>query len=257
MLWALICQLQTAITAMVAEIWAIDPKGGAELGYGKHMFTRFAYGNEWAYVELLEDAVAVMERRQAAMMGVKRNHKATTQQPHIFVIIDEALSLTAFLSNRKLKVRINTALGKLISQGRHAGITVILCVQDPKKDVMPLRDLIPLRLAMRLTSRAQVAMLLGDNMWAKGAKCDKIPEETPGVTYGLLPGAAEPTKMRASNILDGYIKELPGIPVRRLRHHYGEPDDFRDLDDDQNDDRDSAYRRNAGPVLPRFGGFGS
>jgi DNA segregation ATPase FtsK/SpoIIIE, S-DNA-T family len=80
-IWAIIFALAPFIRAGLVKVWAIDPKGGMELAFGRPLFDRFAHGNanlpggyEAGLAALLEDAVDVMRRRADRLMGVTRLH---------------------------------------------------------------------------------------------------------------------------------------------------------------------------------------
>ena len=51
-------------------------------------------------------------------------------------------------------------------------------------------------------------MVLGDGMRDRGALCDLIPVELPGVGYVVLSGVPEPIRVRASNITDDDIDAM-------------------------------------------------
>ncbi len=232
-LWSLVHGLAPAIRDELTEVWALDPKGGMELAGGRPLFTRFVYGDpddattvdayEHEFAEALEDAVHVMRRRQAALRGVTRLHTPTAEEPLIVVMIDELASLTAYVTDRDAKKRIAAALALLLSQGRAVGVTVVGAVQDPRKEILGLRDLFPTRIALRLTEPEQVALVLGQGARDRGAVCDRIPETLPGIGYVGIDGIAEPVRVRFSHITDHHIDELardyrPSIPVQ------GEPE---------------------------------
>jgi S-DNA-T family DNA segregation ATPase FtsK/SpoIIIE len=63
--------------------------------------------------------------------------------------------------DRDAKRRIAAALSLLLSQGRAVGVSVIDAVQDPRKEILTVRDLFPTRIALRLTERDHVALVLG------------------------------------------------------------------------------------------------
>ena len=58
-------------------------------------------------------------------------------------MIDEIANLTAYLTDRKAKERINQALGLLLTQGRAVGVCVVAALQDPRREVLALRNLFP------------------------------------------------------------------------------------------------------------------
>ena len=129
----------------------------------------------------------------------------------VVVVVDELASLTAYVTDRDAKTRIKAALSLLLSQGRAVGVVVVAALQDPRKDVLPFRDLFPTRIAMRLTEPEQVDMTLGEGARRRGAACDKIPEHLPGIGYVVLDGVAEPIRVR-----------FP-LHHRRPHHHHGRP----------------------------------
>jgi S-DNA-T family DNA segregation ATPase FtsK/SpoIIIE len=129
-----------------------------------------------------------MRRRQAQLRGISRLHVPTVAEPLVVVVVDELASLTAYVSDRDAKRRIATALALLLSQGRAVGVTVIGAVQDPRKEVVDLRDLFPTRIGLRLADATQVPLVFGPGARDNGARCDQIPEILPGVGYVGLDG---------------------------------------------------------------------
>ena len=131
------------------------------------------------------------------------------------VVVDELASLTAYVTDRDAKTRINAALSLLLSQGRAVGVVVVAALQDPRKDVLPFRDLFPTRIALRLTEPEQVDMALGEGARRRGAACDKIPEHLPGIGYVGLDGLAEPIRIRFPHVTDDHITTMavPDTPA--------------------------------------------
>lgn len=217
-IWSLIAALGPGIRDGVAQVWALDPKGGMELAGGRALFHRFVYGDpddasttqafEVDFARVLEEAVVMMRRRQAALRGVTRLHEPTVAEPLIVVVIDELASLTAYVQDRDAKKRIASALSLLLSQGRAVGVTVVGAVQDPRKEVLSVRDLFPTRIALRLSEAEQVGLVLGSGARDRGALCDRIPESLPGVGYVGIDGIAEPIRVRFSHVTDAHIEEL-------------------------------------------------
>ena len=110
---------------------------------------------------MLDQAVADMQDRARRLAGRQRDHTPTIEDPFTVVLVDEVAFLTAYQPDRKLKERIMNALATLTTQGRAVGYCVIAALQDPRKEVMSIRNLFPDRIAMRLDSADQVDMLLG------------------------------------------------------------------------------------------------
>jgi len=202
-LWSLVRALGPAVRGGCVQLWALDPKGGMELSPGAPLFSRFAYGDPRAMVELLEDAVAFMrERAERLRQQGARVHVPTPGDPLLVVLIDEMAALTAYVGDRELKRRADAALQLLLSQGRAPGVLVVAALQDPGKDVLPYRDLFPARIGLRLLEDTQVDMVLGRSARQRGAECDRIPASLPGVGYVALEGHREPVRVRAAYVSD-------------------------------------------------------
>jgi S-DNA-T family DNA segregation ATPase FtsK/SpoIIIE len=214
-LWSLVAALAPGIRDGLVQVWAVDPKGGMELASGAPLFTRFVYGDadentlyELDFAHVLEDAVFVMRRRQAILRGLTRLHTPTVAEPLVVVVIDELASLTAYVVDRDAKRRITAALSLLLSQGRAVGVSVVGAVQDPRKDVIGMRDLFPTRILLRVTEPEHVALTLGQGARDRGARADLIDEATPGVAYIGQDGMAEPVRVRFTHVTDDHITGL-------------------------------------------------
>lgn len=201
-IWALIRALVAGIRTGLVELWGIDPKGGVELGAGASLFTRLACDDYVQMVELLEEAAAIAKSRAARLRGNGRLLRPTTTDPLIVVVIDELANLTAYLTDRQLRERVKAALGVVLSQGRAVGVHVVACLQDPRKEVVPFRNLFPTRIALRLSEASEVDLVLGDGMRERGAVCDRIPQTSPGVGYVVVDGEAVPLRVRFPYLSD-------------------------------------------------------
>jgi DNA segregation ATPase FtsK/SpoIIIE, S-DNA-T family len=198
--------------AMRVRIWAADPKL-MELAYGRAIFDRhgcYAATSE-AIAAMLEDAVAQMQARAAIFAGKHREHNPTTEHPFIVILVDEVAFLTAYLSDRAIRDRIKAALATLTTQGRAVGYSVIAALQDPRKEVMSIRNLFPDRIAMRLDEPEQVDMVLGDGARDRGASADLIPTDPitgAGVAYVRLAHDPDPVRARAAWVTDADIRAM-------------------------------------------------
>ena len=85
------------------------------------------------------------------------------------IIVDEVAFLTACHPDKNLRERVKAALATLTTQGRAAGYCVVAALQDPRKEVMSIRNLFPDRIAVRLDEPEQVDMVLGDGARDRGA----------------------------------------------------------------------------------------
>jgi S-DNA-T family DNA segregation ATPase FtsK/SpoIIIE len=135
-------------------------------------------------------------------------HTPTAAEPLIVLIVDEIASLTAYIGDRKVRAEVEQLLGLLLSQGRAVGVSVIAAVQDPSKDVLPIRQLFSIRVGLRMTESSQTTMVLGAAAREAGAVCDHIPTSTPGVGYVCVDGDAEPVRVRAFHVTDPDIDYL-------------------------------------------------
>jgi len=214
-IWSLVAALAPGIRDGLVQVWAVDPKGGMELAPGRALFTRFVYGDpedntlyELDFAHVLEDAVLVMRARQATLRGVTRLHTPTVAEPLVVVVIDELASLTAYVVDRDAKRRITAAPSLLLSQGRAVGVSVVGEVQDPRKDVISMRDLFPTRILLRVTEPEHVALTLGQGARDRGARADLIDEATPGVAYIGQDGMSEPVRVRFTHVTDHHIAAL-------------------------------------------------
>ncbi|MEV5820402.1 FtsK/SpoIIIE domain-containing protein [Micromonospora haikouensis] len=207
-LWSLIRALAAGIRSGLVEVWAFDPKGGMELAAGVPLFARFVYDDPDSMAGVLEEAVKRMRLRAARLRGVTRQHVPTPQDPLLVLVVDELAALTAYITDRKVRDRIKESLGLLLSQGRAVGVHVVAALQDPRKDVLPFRDLFPTRIGLRLTEPEQVDMVLGDAARDRGALCDRIPESSPGVGFVVLDGVREPVRVRFAYLTDDDIRQL-------------------------------------------------
>jgi S-DNA-T family DNA segregation ATPase FtsK/SpoIIIE len=218
-IWSLIRALGPGVRDGLVKLWVLDPKGGMELAGGAPMFDRFAYDSPSDLASVLEDAVEVMDARAARLRGVTRLHEPSIDEPLIVVVVDELASLTAYAS-REDKARINTALPHLISKGRAVGVVVVAALQDPRKEVLPFRDLFPTRIALGLVEPEQTDLVLGRGARQRGADCSRIPLKT-GIGWVWCDGENEPTRVRASWVSDEDIAAMvdaytPGSPASPL-----------------------------------------
>jgi S-DNA-T family DNA segregation ATPase FtsK/SpoIIIE len=212
LLWSIIRALLPAMVAGLVRVWAADPKL-MELAYGRAIFDRYGRyaATPEAIVAMLEDAVAQMQARAAIFAGRHREHTPTTEHPFIVVLVDEVAFLTAYLSDRAIRDRIKAALATLTTQGRAVGYCVIAALQDPRKEVMSIRNLFPDRIAMRLDEPEQVDMVLGDGARDRGATADLIsndPATGAGVAYVRLETDPDPVRVRAAWVTDADIQAM-------------------------------------------------
>lgn len=208
-IWSLVRAMLPAILGGWAQVWALDPKR-MELAFGRDLFTRYA-DTAAAMVGLLEDAVTEMHDRAAKFAGTTRTFTPSTAFPFLVVLVDELAFLTAYQPERDLRKRAEAAIATLTSQGRSVGVCVVGALQDPRKDVISLRNLFPTRIALRLDESDQVDMVLGDGARDRGALADEIsplPYTGAGVGYVRLDGSPDVTRVRAAFVTDSDIHAM-------------------------------------------------
>jgi S-DNA-T family DNA segregation ATPase FtsK/SpoIIIE len=216
-IWSIIRALAVPVHEGRVQLWCVDPKGGMELAAGAPMFTRFAYDTPADMADLLDAAVDQLHERAKRMRAEgRRTHTATVAEPLVVVVVDELAFLTAYLPDRDIKKRITAALSVLLSKGRAVGFSVVAALQDPRKEVAPIRDLFPARVGLRLTEPEQSRIVLGTGAHDRGAECENIPVAQPGVGYVVLDGQPDPLRVRAAWVTDTDIAVMAErYPARR------------------------------------------
>ncbi|MEV0329831.1 FtsK/SpoIIIE domain-containing protein [Micromonospora echinospora] len=253
-IWSLIRALASDIRSGLVRVWAIDPKGGMELAIGRPLFSRYV-DDDWSRMaDLLDDAVGRMRARQQILRGKVRVHTPTQDEPLILVVIDELATLLAFLPDSEIRNRIAQSLGLLLTQGAGLGVLVVAATQDPRKEIVTVRDFFPTRIALGLTERGHVDLLLGDGARDRGALADQIPTTAKGVGYVLLDGQPEPARVRFSYLADDVIRDLAAtFPAPPETHP--EPDPIpapapRSNGNGRRSSTRSATPKQAAPLLP-------
>jgi S-DNA-T family DNA segregation ATPase FtsK/SpoIIIE len=204
-MWAPLVSIAPAIRDGLVRVSGIDPKG-MELAYGRGIFTRYAVGGKEA-VDLLDDLIGCMDRRKAEFAGRVRSVPISRDNPLELLEFDEIGALTRY-TDRKTRELITERVALLTTQGRALGFTVRGYVQEPTKDTVPVRELFPRRICLRVTAKSHVAMVLGDLAYERGAWANRIPESDAGVGYVWGEGIREPLRVRAGWVPDETVKAL-------------------------------------------------
>jgi S-DNA-T family DNA segregation ATPase FtsK/SpoIIIE len=194
------------------RILGADPKL-MELAYGRALFDRYGQheSDPGAIVVMLEGTVAGMQARAAQLAGRQRNHQPTAEHSFTVIFVDEVAFLTAYQPDKKLRERALAAIATLTTQGRAVGYCVVAALQDPRKDVLTIRNLFPDRIAMRLDEPEQVDMVLGDGSHDRGATADQIspdPATGAGVAYVRLESDPDPVRVRGAWVSDDDITAM-------------------------------------------------
>jgi S-DNA-T family DNA segregation ATPase FtsK/SpoIIIE len=212
LLWSLVRAMFPLMQQGLVRVLAADPKL-MELAFGRVIFdTHGAYAAAPAAIaDMLESAVDGMQARAARFSGCQRDHTPTAEDPFTVVLVDEVAFLTAYQPDRKLRERVINALATLTTQGRAVGYCVVAALQDPRKDVLAIRNLFPDRIAMRLDEPEQTDMVLGNGARDRGAACELIstdPAIGAGVAFVRLESDPDPVRVRAGWVSDRDIDAL-------------------------------------------------
>jgi S-DNA-T family DNA segregation ATPase FtsK/SpoIIIE len=213
-IWSIMRGVAPAIRDGRVVVWGIDPKGGMELKLGRGpsgdggLFTRYVDSDVKTMGKMLADAVTEMDKRAKRLAGTTRLHVPTVEEPLILLMIDEFASLTSHQSDSKLQAQIKASIELLLNKGRAVGVVVVGALQNPLKEILPMRDGFPDRVALLLKTRDLTDRVLGEGAAAMGARCDRIPRSLPGCGYVWTEGAREPTRVRAAYVTDDEIREM-------------------------------------------------
>lgn len=222
------------------QLRGVDPKGGAELGKIRPMFYDLAAGpvlskGPAAAFELPEIDLTTTEGARAMLagerarqldlliragndclmrayrlgaLGIRKLEKPTVEEPYIWVIVDEAALLTAYLGTKQEREAAQEAIAVLVTQGRAWGVHLIALVQDPRMKTMEIRNLFPVKIGLRLDRKEEIRMVLSDSAADNGARCDRINPKTPGVLYKLEDGNPKPVRARPAFVSDADIEDM-------------------------------------------------
>lgn len=133
-------------------------------------------------LELLRSLRSELADRAAAARGTTRRIDPTPATPRLLLVIDEAASLTS-AGNKKESEEAMSLLAELLRVGRALGLVVLAMSQNPRVQALPVRDLFPQRIALRLASESEARMALGDDAVDAGAAPWRIGIRDPGTGY--------------------------------------------------------------------------
>ena len=160
-IWSAVRAMLPAILGGWVQVWALDPKR-MELSFGRgpvHPLRRPGGRHGRAARRRRKPRCTTGPR---SSRGNPHLHRRRSSSRSSSCSIDELAFLTAYQPDRDLRKRAEAAIATLTSQGRSVGVCVVGALQDPRKDVISLRNLFPTRIALRLDESDQVDMVLGD-----------------------------------------------------------------------------------------------
>lgn len=205
--WGIAGGLGLSVAAGLVHLIGIDLKYGIELSVGAGLFTKIATAEADA-VETLAGLEMLMDKRGKAMAGHTRDHRPTKTSPLVVLLIDELAGLTAYMSDPALRKEAAASLSRILTKGRALGIVVAAFLQDPRKEVLPMRGLFTQTIALRLRSLEEVAMVLGDGI-ADRAPAHRISPDRPGTGY-VIAEDGYATNVRSDFWSDDQIRSTAG-----------------------------------------------
>ncbi|MGY4709481.1 hypothetical protein ACXDF8_07990 [Mycolicibacterium sp. CBM1] len=122
------------------------------------------------------------------------------------MLIDELGCLTGYVRDARLRKQIENSLSVILSKGRAVGVVVAAFTQDPRKEIVSMRDLFTQTIALRLQSRTEVALVLGDGR-ADAAPAHWINRHDPGTGY-VVDKDGSTLRVRADYWPDPLIRQL-------------------------------------------------
>lgn len=222
------------------RVWMADLKGGMETARARPLFHRYAdhvaAKEDQALASLAwddddnddgdrdgqaqrgfagEDALSLIKAFRDEMKAAQTQHAAdgnrkftrTRETPVNLLVIDEMAMATALgVSAREL----TKVITEIMTQGRAAGYWVWAFLQEPTKDILPMRDLFNLRMCLAVESASYVDMALGEEARMRGALADEIPvgPEHAGIGFTRDDKNRNPVRIRAGHTTDEDIDEL-------------------------------------------------
>lgn len=203
--WGIAGGLGPSVAAGVVHLIGIDLKYGIELSVGAGLFTTIAT-TEADAVQTLAGLEELMDKRGNEMTGRTREHRPTKASPLVVLLIDELAGLTAYMSDPALRKEAAASLSRILTKGRAVGIVVAAFLQDPRKEVLPMRGLFTQTIALRLRSREEVTMVLGDGL-ADKAPAHRISSDRPGTGY-VIAEDGHAAKVRSDYWSDDQIRSI-------------------------------------------------
>jgi S-DNA-T family DNA segregation ATPase FtsK/SpoIIIE len=214
-MWCPLVSIAPAIRDGLVRVSGIDPKG-MELAYGRRIFHRYAVTGTDT-VAVLDELVTAMDARKSEFAGRVRSVPISPEHPLELLEFDEIGALTKY-TDRKTREAITERVALLTTQGRALGFTVRGYVQEPTKDTVPVRELFPRRICLRVSAKSHVGMVLGDQAYERGAWANRITEAEAGVGYVFGEGIREPLRVRAGWVPDETIKQFETFVTGPITH---------------------------------------
>lgn len=209
LIWNPLRAMGPAIRDGLVQVDMCDLKGGMEAGNARPLFHHYADdpGEALEVIEAFRDDMKATQRHLKDE-GL-RKFRVSQETPLRVLMIDELAMMTA-LGDSGITRKAVKLLAEIMTQGRGPGFAACAFLQEPTKDILPVRDLFTRRICLRTTAENHADMALGDGMRVKGALADEIPadEDHAGIGFRVDQYTRRPIRVRAGNVTDDDITEL-------------------------------------------------
>ena len=190
-------------------IWAVDLKGGMELGPWASCIQRLAFTPEQA-AGLFRDAVTEVNRRAARMAETgKRSWDPTPDNPALVIIVDEYAEMPE---------EAHQYADSVARLGRAVAVSLLAATQRPSQDAMgkgAVRSQMDIRICLRVRERRDVDLILGQGAFKGGWHAHQLSQ--PGAFLISDPAHATPERHRA------YLIDDERIARHAAQHVHGRP----------------------------------
>lgn len=164
------------------EIWFVDLKAGMEAENYAQVLDRKAYDIDEAEA-LLSDFNSGVNARAEQWRGKLRSLD-DVQAVHRLLIVDEAADMIRSGASKKQSETCVELMRSILSRSRALNCTVVVATQNPRvSSSLPYRSLLLTTLALRLNSKSEAVMALGEDAVRRGARPWQIPFSRPGDGY--------------------------------------------------------------------------
>ena len=174
--------LANLILQEVTNGWFVDLKAGMEAENYAQVLDRKAYDIDEAEA-LLSDFNSGVNARAEQWRGKLRSLD-DVQAVHRLLIVDEAADMIRSGASKKQSETCVELMRSILSRSRALNCTVVVATQNPRvSSSLPYRSLLLTTLALRLNSKSEAVMALGEDAVRRGARPWQIPFSRPGDGY--------------------------------------------------------------------------
>lgn len=209
-LWSIVRAVIPAAERGLVSFIGLDSKA-SEVKQAEGLFCQFGYSAE-DHARIFRDLAELVAIRGERHSG--REFTPSAAEPLTVVVIDEVTSLASIFKDSKERTAALADLRVVLSLGRSRGVLVVAAGQDPTKEALPLRNLFPQVVALRLRDATETRVALGEAA------------EESGATPHRIPVASRANGYASAGI--GYVQDETG-ELKRCRFPYMSDDGLRAL----------------------------